>query len=1005
VALIGLFSVNSRGQASLVTVDTNNVLVINGTKVFALGFSPGPPLNGTTPWGTDAMQELRNAGGNIYRMNQSGNWSPSLMTTQQQVLDWAGQHGMYVWLNLNELSQFATGDTNTAASLKNLVDTFRNHPALGLWKNYDEAWWGGISVQNLLNGYNVIKGEDTNHPVEQTHAPRGTVSNLVPYNVAADVIAVDIYPVVASGSASNPPITNTQVSQVGDWANEIAQVAGGQKEFWVVEQIAFSGTTPPSHTLVFPTYQQSRFMAYQAIINGARGLMFFGGNITNTLNSQDLPYGYNWTFWTNVLKPLVLQLGDQGQLTAALTTSNSTLPITFSGTTAPDIEFCVRQVPPYLYVLASKREGATVNVTFSGLPSWAALGDVVYESPRTVSAQNGQFTDTFAQWDVHVYRFVQSNQAPVIISGPQSVTNYVGSTATFNVMAGGTGPLYYQWQKNGTNMSDGGNITGSLSTSLMISNLSAADGASYDVVVTGFGSVTSAPPAILTVNTQTNQNPTISSPPQSRTNAAGSTAIFSVTAGGPGTLTYQWQKNGLNLTNGGNVSGATSTNLTLTNVSTADAASYDVVVTGFGSVTSAPPAVLTVVQLPVITLQPQNTQIDNAGSTVTFAVAASGNSLTYQWQKNSVNLADGGEVSGSKTATLTLTGVTSGDTANYDVVVSNTAGSVTSSNGFLDVIYPFPYFDPFNYAAGAHLGGQINGNFLGWSDIGTATAGPYIVVGTNSLSVPGLAPSTGNCIEFGGLGKSVRFSFPTGNPVTSGTLYYSHVLQVVNTNGLVSGIFMSGFNNSVGSQTNQPTVIGTRLYIQPTNGGFNLGLSKNSSTSTDWVWDPRTFTNNQVIFIVGSYTFTGGNDISQMWINPNSTTFGAANPPTPSLVNTNGNNISSSQIASFIFVQRAANQPAAVLADELRIGTSWADVTPTASPIRPTLMGLSGPGGGGFQFGFTNNSGHSYSVYMSTNLVNWISLGAPSEVSPAYFEFLDGDATDSGQRFYQLRSP
>src|SRR5438046_9933896 len=84
-------------------------------------------------------------------------------------------------------------------------------------------------LTNLLNGYTVIKQEDTNHPVVQTHAPRGTVSDLQPYNVAADVLAVDIYPVVASGSASNPPITNTQVSQVGDWTLELGQVARSEE--------------------------------------------------------------------------------------------------------------------------------------------------------------------------------------------------------------------------------------------------------------------------------------------------------------------------------------------------------------------------------------------------------------------------------------------------------------------------------------------------------------------------------------------------------------------------------------------------------------------------------------------------------------------------------------------------------------------------------------------------------------------------------------------------------
>ena len=96
------------------------------------------------------------------------------------------------------------------------------------------------------------------------------------------------------------------------------------------------------------------------------------------------------------------------------------------------------------------------------------------------------------------------------------------------------------------------------------------------------------------------------------------------------------------------------------------------------------------------------------------------------------------------------------------------------------------------------------------------------------------------------------------------------------------GIFVSGFNNSVGTQTGQPSVIGTRLYVRAVSGGFNLGVSKNSSTSTDWVWDPRIFTTNQTLFIVGSYTLNHGSsfdDVSKLWINPAPNSFGAAIEP------------------------------------------------------------------------------------------------------------------------------
>jgi hypothetical protein len=392
---------------SIVAVTADNVLVINGQKVFPIGFSPGPPNNGKTPGGGDALQELRDAGALLFRMSQTTDWDSMVVSNQQVALDWAYQHGMFCWVNLRELSEFAAGDTNTEASLRNIVDTFRNHPALGLWKNFDEAWWSGVSAADLQRGYNVIKQEDANHPIVQTHAPRGTLQDLQPYNVAADILALDIYP-VGYPPGTDSLLTNKEISMVGDWTDFLGQVANGQKETWMIEQIAWSGVTPPSKTLRFPNFAQERFMAYEATIRGARGLMFFGGNVAATLAPQDAVLGWNWTFWNDVLKPVVKQLGGNSLLADALVTTNSTLPITMSGTAFPDVEFCVREVPPYLYILACKREGATIPVTFSGLPTWATTGDLLYESPRIVTVAGGQFTDWFGPFEVHAYRFLNT---------------------------------------------------------------------------------------------------------------------------------------------------------------------------------------------------------------------------------------------------------------------------------------------------------------------------------------------------------------------------------------------------------------------------------------------------------------------------------------------------------------------------------------------------------------------------------------------------------------------
>ena len=463
--MASLCSFSSTGRAqtgsvvtvTVVTVTVDNVLVVNGRKVFPIGFSPGPPNSGKTPSGGDALQELRDAGALLFRITQTTDWDSTVVSNQQVALDWAYQHGMFCWVNLRELSKFGAGDTATESALRNVVDTFKNHPAVGLWKNFDEAWWGGVSVADLQRGYDVIKQEDTNHPIVQTHAPRGTVPDLQPYNTAADILALDIYP-VGYPPGANSLLTNKEISMVGDWTDFLGQVANGQKQTWMIEQIAWSGATPPSKTLRFPTFAQERFMAYEAIIRGARGLMFFGGNIAATLTPQDAALGWNWTFWNDVLKPVVRQLGDNSLLADALVTTNSALPITMSGTTFPDVEFCVREVPPYLYILASKREGATIPVSFSGLPSWATTGELLYESPRIVTVAGGQFTDWFGPFEVHAYRFLNTttnlSTNQVILYEPFTYAN-IGLPVSSNTPA--------NWTFNGSGGNDLNVANGSLS--------------------------------------------------------------------------------------------------------------------------------------------------------------------------------------------------------------------------------------------------------------------------------------------------------------------------------------------------------------------------------------------------------------------------------------------------------------------------------------------------------------------------------------------------------------
>ncbi|MDB6056881.1 MAG: Immunoglobulin I-set domain protein [Verrucomicrobiales bacterium] len=590
---------------TVVVTNSNLALTINGKPVFGMAVSPGPPVGAMAATGIDALDELRSGGIQLYRIPVSPTWKASsttlnsaMIATNQAALDWCAAHGMLSLLNLNDLSAFTATDTNTPALLKTLVSMWQNHPGLGMWKNKDEAWWAGTSEADLQRGFDIVRVQDPNHLVEQTHAPRGKVSDLQPYNNAASVLMVDNYPVVVpAGSASNPPITNTQVSQFGDWTAALSQVANGARTFWMVEQIAYSGTTPPSHVLVFPTFQQERFMAYQAIVNGARGLMFFGGNVPSTLtNATDAALGWNWSFWTNTLKPLTLQLTTNTPLSDALVAAESPAFITMSGATYPDIEFCVRESGTNLYVIATKREGATVDATFTGLPSWVNSGDVLFESNRTVTVSGGQFTDTFAQWDAHAYKFSYTGTAPVFDFIPASRTNVTNSTSVFTASAIGPGTLSYRWRKNGTPLTDGANVAGSLTAKLTLSNIALTDAGNYDLVVTGAGSITSGPPAVLTV--VTDLPPVIATQPKSQTNYVGNLANFTVTVSNATSVTYQWRRNGTNIANNAHVFGSTSSSLTVSPLNISDVGTYSVVVANPAGSTTSADAILGVVVPP-----------------------------------------------------------------------------------------------------------------------------------------------------------------------------------------------------------------------------------------------------------------------------------------------------------------------------------------------------------------------------------------------------------------------
>ena len=299
-----------------------------------------------------------------------------------------------------------------------------------------------------------------------------------------------------------------------------------------------------------------------------------------------------------------------------------------------------------------------------------------------------------------------------ITNNPSSVSVYATQTATFSVAASGTGTLAYQWY-TGTPGS-GTIITGATSSTYTTGALQTSNsGTTYYATVTDGDctdtTLTSTTATLTVTDTDTAVPPTIVIQPVGETAAVGGTATFSVTASGPGTLTYQWYRVPYSATEvttptaGAAVTGATSSSYMVPGTETAqsnDGDSYYVIVNnGYGTAVSIR-AVLAVgagIQLQ-ISGQPQAQYIPvNSLASYSVTATCTGCIPAYQWywaapgsttfnalSDGAVSSGDlnGATVIGSATSSLTLQNVpVTATAAVFYAVVTSTSDGTTQISG------------------------------------------------------------------------------------------------------------------------------------------------------------------------------------------------------------------------------------------------------------------------------------------------------------------------------------
>ncbi len=242
-------------------------------------------------------------------------------------------------------------------------------------------------------------------------------------------------------------------------------------------------------------------------------------------------------------------------------------------------------------------------------------------------------------------------------------------------------------------------------------------------------------------------------------------------------------------------------------------------------------------------------------------------------------------------------------------VISDTVTFTTNS-----IIQSLPFYDDFNYTVAQNLTDQTN-----WQGY---NSGDEILVASGNLSYTGLIASAGNSVEFDGSGKDVRIEF---SPVSTGDVFASFIFKVTDQSSMTDvtdGGYFAFFSNP-GSYNFK-----SRVWAHPNpnvaSTTYDIGFGNASSTPPV---TPMTYNVGDEVFVVVSYTLGTGE--TKMWVNPAPADLGGGTAPAVTLTETDGT--PEIELSQFNIRQDSTGETPFISFDELRIGTTWADVTPSAT--------------------------------------------------------------------------
>jgi len=375
--------------ALALSIDTDGMLVINGKRTFMVGIYDFAKT--AAPW-----KDTKAAGFNLVHTNAT-----------IDSLRLAKANGLYAWTGVGALN----GKNEQA--IRKTVESLREEPALILWETEDEptfVWKKPMEIrttaERIIATRKFVQSLDPKRLFYLNHSPTNLVSTLRKYNDGTDAMATDVYPVIPRGirnqyalwpDGQQGDFLNETISQVGQYADKMREVAGPSKPvFMVLQGFAWESIQkePDPKMMLYPTPAQARFMAYQAIVHGVNGILYWGLHLGPANNPAWQAARGVATELSRIASALAERPSPQKLRLEYFETGHSL---------DKGIAYTIRRTPKGLLIIAVNEDKNPVRVALHDIGGPNRNCSVEQEG-RSAAVTNGAIRDSFEPFVAHVYR-------------------------------------------------------------------------------------------------------------------------------------------------------------------------------------------------------------------------------------------------------------------------------------------------------------------------------------------------------------------------------------------------------------------------------------------------------------------------------------------------------------------------------------------------------------------------------------------------------------------------